>query len=217
MGIAMDDRQDEIDWSRAKPRDIPPEQWARYLGYLEEIFVACGMPLATPGMRRTPERHLKALLDATSGYEGDAKLITAFPTECRGGPDCKVSQVVEGPIPFHALCEHHALPFSGQAFVGYVAHDNILGLSKLTRIVRLFARRFTVQERIGREVVELIERILQPQGVAVHLRAVHLCTQMRGVRDQESATSTTHWRGNYESDAGLRSEFLRMAGSWTRP
>lgn len=169
------------------------------------------MRLSTPGTRRTPERHLRALFDATSGYEGDPKLITAFPTECHGGPDCKVSQVIEGPIEFHALCEHHALPFFGQAYVGYVAHDNILGLSKLTRIVRLFARRFTVQERIGREVVELVERILQPHGVAVHLHAVHLCTQMRGVRDQESGTSTTHWRGNYENDAALRAEFLDLA------
>lgn len=68
-----------------------------------------------------------------------------------------------------------------------------------------------MQERIGREVVELVERILQPHGVAVHLRAVHLCTQMRGVRDQESATETTHWRGNYENDPALRAEFLRLA------
>ena len=89
--------------------------------------------------------------------------------------------------------------------------------TKLTRIVRLFAHRFTVQERIGREVIELVERILQPHGVTVHLRAVHLCTQRPGVRDQESATSTTHWRGNYKNDAALRTEFLRMASSWTRP
>jgi GTP cyclohydrolase I len=170
-----------------------------------------GMPLDTPGTARTPTRFLRALLDATEGYEGDPKLVTAFPTECRGGPDCRLSQVVEGPIPFHALCEHHSLPFFGHAYVGYIAHEHILGISKLTRLVRLFARRFTVQERLGQEIVEALDRILQAHGVAVYIEAVHLCTQMRGVRDTESRTRTSYWRGNYESDAELRTEFLRMA------
>ena len=88
--------------------------------------------------------------------------MTAFPTECRGGPDCRISQVVEGPIPFFSLCEHHSLPFFGKAYVGYIAHEHILGLSKLTRLVRLFARRFTVQERIGQQLADGLERILAP-------------------------------------------------------
>ncbi len=91
-------------------------------------------------------------------------------------------------IPFFSLCEHHSLPFSGRAYVGYIAHEHILGQSKLTRLVRLFARRFTVQERIGQQLADALERILPPHGVAVHLEAVHLCTQMRGVREIESST-----------------------------
>jgi GTP cyclohydrolase I len=96
-----------------------------------------------------------------------------------------------------------------------VAHEHIIGISKLTRLVRLFARRFTVQERIGREVTEALSRILQAHGVAVYLEASHLCTQMRGVRDSESTTRTTFWRGTYESNPELREEFLRMARSGT--
>ena len=138
--------------------------------------------------------------------------MTAFPTECRGGPDCRISQVVEGPIPFFSLCEHHSLPFFGRAYVGYIAHEHILGLSKLTRLVRLFARRFTVQERIGQQLADALVRILQPHGVAVHLEAAHLCMQMRGVCEIESSTRTTYWRGNYEEDPDLRTGFFRLCG-----
>jgi GTP cyclohydrolase I len=120
-------------------------------GYVAEIFSAFGMDPDTPATRETPRRFLRAMFDSTDGYEGDPKLITVFDTECRGGPDCRLSQVIEGPIQFFSLCEHHALPFYGRAYVGYIAHEQIIGLSKLTRLVRLFAKRFTVQERIGQQ------------------------------------------------------------------
>ncbi|MGH3069823.1 MAG: GTP cyclohydrolase I [Streptosporangiaceae bacterium] len=198
------------EWAAVSPRLITPEQWRRFEGYMEEIFAALGMPVRSPSTAATPRRFLRAIFDATSGYEGDEKLVTAFPTECRGGPDCRISQVVEGPIPFFSLCEHHSLPFFGRAYVGYIAHEHILGLSKLTRLVRLFARRFTVQERIGQQLADALERILVPHGVAVHLEAVHLCTQMRGVREIESSTRTSYWRGNYDNDPQLRAEFFGL-------
>lgn len=119
--------------------------------------------------------------------------------------------MIEGPIPFFALCEHHALPFYGVAHVGYVAHEQIIGISKLTRLVRLFARRFTVQERIGQEVADTLDRLMQPHGVAVHLQAEHLCTQMRGVSEEQSKTWTSFWRGTYEEEPELRQEFLQVA------
>jgi len=134
-------------WERLHHREISPDQWQRYEGYMREIFTALGMDTETPATLKTPARFMRALFDATEGYEGDPKLVTAFPTECRGGPDCRINQVVEGPIPFYSLCEHHSLPFFGHAFVGYVAHEQIMGISKLIRLVRLFAHRFTVQER----------------------------------------------------------------------
>jgi GTP cyclohydrolase IA len=208
---------DETDrsWERVRPRNITDEQWGRYEGYMEEIFGALGMELGTPATDRTPARFLRALFDATIGYEGDPKLVTAFPTECHGGPDCRLSQVIEGPITFYALCEHHALPFFGHAYVGYIAHDRIIGISKLTRLVRLFACRFSVQERIGQEIVATLEEILNAHGVAVYLDAAHMCTQMRGVRDSETRTKTSFWRGEYENQPELRAEFLRMCGVGT--
>ncbi|MHB8507476.1 MAG: GTP cyclohydrolase I [Candidatus Dormibacteria bacterium] len=198
-------------WERSRPRDVSSEQWQRYKGYMTEIFTSFGMEMDTPGTDRTPERFLRALFDSTAGYEGDEKLLTAFPTECRGGPDCSISQVIEGPISFFALCEHHSLPFFGTAHVGYIAHEQIIGISKLTRLVRLFARRFTVQERMGQQVADTLVEILQPHAVAVHIEAVHLCTQMRGVREEQSHTHTSVWRGHYEGDASLRQEFLATA------
>ncbi|HXN02940.1 MAG TPA: GTP cyclohydrolase I [Candidatus Dormibacteraeota bacterium] len=213
VGGLRDDDVESGDLERVSPRRISEADWLRFEGYMREILAAMGLPLNTPGTQKTPLRHLRAMFDSTEGYEGDPKLVTAFPTECAGGPDCELSQVVEGPIPFYSLCEHHAFPFFGHAYLGYVAHENIIGISKLTRLVRLFARRFTVQERLGREVTESLSRILQAHGVAVYLEATHLCTQMRGVRESESTTRTTFWRGNYESNPQLREEFLNIARS----
>ena len=210
LGSLHDEDAEDPDWARVQPRNITELDWRRYEGYMAEILTAMGMRLDTPGTQKTPARYLRALFDSTEGYEGDSKLVTAFPTECHGGADCQISQIVEGPIPFYSLCEHHAFPFFGHAYVGYIAHEHIIGISKLTRLVRLFARRFTVQERMGREITETLSRILQAHGVAVYLEAAHLCTQMRGVREGESTTRTTFWRGNYEQDPQLRTEFTSL-------
>ena len=192
----------------AEPREITPDDWRRYERYVGEIFSALGMELATPGTRDTPRRFLQALRDATAGYDGDPKLHTAFPTERPHAVDGSHSQIVEGPIVFHALCEHHVLPFHGVAHVAYIAGPEIIGISKLTRLVRLYARRFTVQERVGEQIADLLVELVQPRGVAVHLEAAHLCTQMRGVSEEGSRTVTTFWRGLYNEHADLRAEFL---------
>ena len=202
--LTQEDREGE----RLGPRQISKSQWRRLERHAAEIFQMMGLRLDSPATRATPRRFIRALYDATDGYEGDAKLVTAFPTECDGGPDCQISQIVQGPIAFHSICEHHALPFFGQAWVGYIAHDRIIGISKLTRVVRVYARRFTVQERLGREVIGSLERSLDAHGVAVYLDATHLCMQMRGVREQQATTRTTFWRGAYESNEALRAEFL---------
>jgi GTP cyclohydrolase IA len=207
------DQEESTLWEHVRSRNIEPEDWDRYEASMAEIFSAFGMDLGTPGTMDTPGRFLRALYDSTSGYEGDAKLVTVFPTECHGGPDCRISQVIEGPISFFALCEHHALPFHGAAHVGYVAHERIIGISKLTRLVRVFARRFTVQERMGQQIADTLVELLGAHGVAVHLEATHLCTQMRGVREENSRTWTSFWRGTYESEPELRDEFLRAASA----
>jgi GTP cyclohydrolase I len=206
------DPEETTNWERVRPRHIDPATWDRFTQHVTEIFGAFGMDLDTPGTHNTPERFLRAMFDSTSGYEGDEKLLTSFPTECRGGPDCRISQIIEGPISFFALCEHHALPFHGMAHVAYIAHEQILGISKLTRLVRMFARRFTVQERMGQQIADILVDMMEPHGVAVRLAATHLCTQMRGVREEHSRTVTSFWRGNYETDPSLRDEFLRAVG-----
>ena len=194
--------------SRWPERSISAEEWARYERYVGEIFSAFGMDLDTPGTVDTPRRYLQALFDATAGYDGDAKLRTAFPAERPSGVEGAHAQIIEGPISFFALCEHHALPFHGAAHVAYVADGEILGISKLTRLVRLYARRFTVQERLGEQIADTLSELVAPRGVAVHLDASHLCTQMRGVEEEGSHTVTTFWRGAYDEDADLRREFL---------
>ncbi|HSH80949.1 MAG TPA: GTP cyclohydrolase I [Herpetosiphonaceae bacterium] len=195
-----------------RQRQVSDEQLRKFEGYVAEIFTAFGLDLNTSGTQETPQRFIRALYDVTAGYDGDPKLIKAFDTECRGGPDCQLSQVIEGPIPFFALCEHHALPFVGRAYVGYIAHEHIIGISKLTRLVRLFAQRFTVQERIGQQIADGLQAMLQPHGVAVYLDAHHLCTQMRGVREDSPLTRTTFWRGEYAGNPALRTEFLAICG-----
>jgi GTP cyclohydrolase IA len=197
---------------RLHRRHLSEEQLRTYEGYMAEIFTAFGLDLDTPATRQTPQRYIRALFDSTEGYEGDPKLLVAFETECRGGSDCRLSQVVEGPIHFFALCEHHALPFHGHAYVGYIAHEHLIGISKLTRLVRLFAKRFTVQERIGQQIADTLNAMLEPHGVAVYLEAHHLCTQMRGVREVAPLTRTTFWRGEYDGNANLRAEFLTLCG-----
>ncbi len=193
-------------------RQVSEEQLLRFEGYMAEILTVMGLDLNTPATVDTPRRFVRALYDSTEGYDGDPKLLTVFHTECRGGPDCRLSQVIEGPIHFFALCEHHALPFYGHAYVGYIAHEDIIGISKLTRLVRLFAKRFTVQERIGQQIADALNSMLHPHGVAVYLEAHHLCTQMRGVREVAPLTRTTFWRGEYENQPDLRAEFFKACG-----
>lgn len=194
------------------PHMVSEKDLDRFEGYMAGIFTAMGMDVHTPGTEQTPRRFVRALLDTTAGYDGDPKLLTAFDTECREGLGCRLSQVVQGPIQFYALCEHHALPFYGSAYVAYIAQERITGISKLTRLVRLFARRFTVQERMGQQIADSLETMLHPHGVAVYLEAHHLCMQLRGVQESSSLTRTTVWRGAYQTDAALRSEFLMSCG-----
>jgi GTP cyclohydrolase IA len=194
----------------AAPRQLSDEDWTRYEGYVAEILASFGLDLSTPGTKATPGRFLRAIFEATDGYDGDPKLLTAFPTECRGGANCELAQVVEGPIPFAGLCEHHVLPFVGRAWIGYVAHDQIIGLSKMTRLVRVLTRRFGVQERMTHEIADSLDEMVNAHGTAVLLEAHHLCTQMRGVREHEPLTRTTAYRGTYIADPSLRSEFFGL-------
>jgi GTP cyclohydrolase I len=203
---------DENDITQVRKRKISPEQIRKLETYATEIFSTLGLDLNTDSTRETPRRFIDALAEATDGYDGDPKLVKVFDTECRGGPDCHLSQIIEGPILFFSLCEHHGLPFYGQAYIGYISHEHIIGISKLTRLVHIVTKRFTVQERIGQQIAETLNLLLKPHGVAVYLEAHHLCVEMRGVKGMAPITRTTFWRGNYDSDPALRSEFLSACG-----
>jgi len=195
----------------ATPRHLGPSERERFEAYLSEILRSLGMDLSEEGTRGTPARLLQAWIDSTSGYEPDPKLLTTFAHEPMEGENGAAAQVVEGPIAFSALCEHHVLPFFGVAWVAYIPRDRVIGLSKLTRLVRRYSRRFTMQERMGRQVAASLHSMLDARGTAVRLHAFHSCTRMRGVCESESWTSTLAWRGDYESSEGLRREFLALA------
>jgi len=197
---------------KLQPRKLSEAQFAKFEGYIAEIFTAFGLDIHTPSTEDTPRRFIKAMFDATEGYDGDPRLVKAFDSECHDASGCALSQVIQGPIPFYALCEHHALPFYGNVYVGYIANDQIIAISKLTRLVRLFSKRFAVQERIGQEVADMLEATIHPQGIALYIEAHHLCMEMRGVRELHPMTRTTVWRGSYADDPALRSEFFASCG-----
>ena len=191
------------------PHRVGPEQLQRFEAWISEIFEAMGMPGDTAGTRRTPARFLAALYDSTEGYEGDP----GTPASVSAGRDVDPSRhVVEGPIGFHSLCERHALPFFGQAFVGCVGPDGALAPGGLTGVVRVFTRRFTVPARAGEQIADALERLVHARGSAVVLRCVHLCTHVRGAEDVEPAGPTAVWRGAYAADPRLRSELLGICG-----
>lgn len=206
------DEEDFYEAMELSSRHVSLEQFKKFEGYMAEIFSAFGMDMNTPSTVDTPKRFIRAMFDITDGYEGDEKLLKVFDTEYRGDSSRRLSQVIEGPIRFFALCEHHALPFYGDAYLGYIADEKIIGLSKLTRLVRLFAKRFTVQERMEEQIADTLQSVLQPHGVAVYLQAHHLCTEMRGVREHGAVTRTTSWRGEYVKNPALRAEFYVASG-----
>jgi GTP cyclohydrolase IA len=159
------------------------------------------------GLVRTPERVARSLAWLTHGYSldvGDVVGSAVFAEEHR-------QMVMVRDIDFYSLCEHHMLPFYGNAHIAYVPNGRIVGLSKLPRIVDVFARRLQVQERLTEEIASAIERILKPAGVGVVLEGTHLCMMMRGVEKQGSMTITSALRGTLRECAMTRDEFLRLA------
>lgn len=197
---------------------LTEEEKKKFEAYIAEIFHRAGLEKDTAGTKETPKRWLKALFDITAGYQRDPKIGTKFPAECRECAEHELEQIVEGPIPFVALCEHHVLPFYGQIWIGIVRstkHGEVLGLSKFTRIARQYARRFTLQERIAQEIATHVMKSVAPVGVAVAISSDHMCIKSRGVSDANPHTNTFLWRGIYDDrqeGAAYRQEFLALMG-----
>ncbi len=165
------------------------------------------------GLVRTPDRVSGALRFLTQGYEQTVEDVigSAIFDEVHD------SMVLVKDIEVYSLCEHHMLPFFGKAHVAYIPDGKIVGLSKLPRIVDVFARRLQVQERLTEQIAQAIEDVLRPQGVGVVIEAVHLCMMMRGVEKQNSRTITSAVRGLFRRDNRTREEFLRLASPGTAP
>lgn len=173
-----------------------------------ELLVAIGEDPDRDGLVETPARVARAMLELTGGYRVDPYDILGTVFEAPTGAPAGDLVVVEG-IPFHALCEHHLLPFPGVATVGYVPSGRIVGLSKIPRLVDAFARRLQVQERLTTQVADALEGALAPAGVGVLISAEHLCLAARGARQPGVVMTTEAMRGSLRTDAALRAALAR--------
>jgi GTP cyclohydrolase I len=172
----------------------------------EEQLRLLGEDPARDGLIRTPFRVAQALMDLTVGYlQKPEEVINGalFDVQCD-------EMVIVKDIDFYSLCEHHMLPFFGKCHIGYLPSQKVIGLSKLPRLVDVFARRLQVQERLTVQIAEAIAKVTEARGVGVIVEAEHLCMQMRGVEKQHSRTHTSAMFGEFRSDARTRSEFLGL-------
>ena len=178
----------------------------RVESHVKDILVDLGEDPKREGLLKTPHRVAKALRELTSGYavDVDAMINDALFTECYD------EMVIVRDITFYSMCEHHMLPFFGRAHVAYLPEKKIIGLSKIPKLVEVFARRLQVQERLTRQVANILDKKLQPRGVGVILEARHLCMEMRGAESHLSPTTTSAMLGVFKSDARTREEFLNL-------
>lgn len=191
-----DTEQGGVDLSGVAFEDLVREQIRRL-----------GLDPAEPGLVGTPRRVTESLRWLTRGYR-------TTPAEAIGEgvfTEAHDNMIMVRDIELYSLCEHHMLPFFGKAHVAYLADGRLLGLSKVARVVEVFARRLQVQERLTDQIADAIQEALEPEGVGVVVEATHLCMMMRGVEKQNSKTITSAVRGRFRTDQRTRDEFLRLA------
>ncbi len=171
-----------------------------------ELLIRIGEDPTRDGLLNTPERMEKSMAFLTRGYTMDVKTVlhdALFDVDYD-------EMVIVKDIEFFSMCEHHLLPFFGKAHIAYVPNGKVIGLSKIPRVVDVFARRLQVQERLTTEIADAVSEAISPQGVAVILEAQHLCMMMRGVEKQHSATVTSAMRGVFKTQLQTRNEFLSL-------
>lgn len=174
---------------------------------IRQLLAQIGEDPAREGLVGTPRRAAAAWRDLTAGYHADpAQLATTFASERYD------QMVIVKNIEFYSLCEHHLLPFFGRVSVGYLPDAKIIGLSKIPRLVEIFARRLQNQERLTQQIADSLQALLAPKGVGVVATATHLCTRMRGVEKENVAMTTSALTGLFRTDPRTREEFLRLAG-----
>ncbi len=198
-----------------EPRElVPPISRLREQGPIDEFaglvrrqLELLGEDPDRDGLVKTPERVAKSLAWLMRGYGEDVNDVLGDALF----EETHESMVVVRDIELYSMCEHHMLPFFGRAHIAYIPNGRIVGLSKLPRIVEVFARRLQVQERLTEQIAQAIEQALRPRGVGVVIEAVHLCMMMRGVEKQNSRTITSALRGQFRECPMTRDEFLRLA------
>jgi GTP cyclohydrolase IA len=189
----------------SEPQDTPDPIQPLITTLLKEL----GEDPGRDGLERTPLRVAKAMRFLTSGYAKN-------PLELLNGALFDVTydeMVIVKDIEFYSLCEHHMLPFFGRIHVAYVPKGRVVGLSKIPRLVEMFARRLQVQERLTTQIAATLEEVLRPKGVAVVAEAIHLCMMMRGVSQQNCSAVTSSMRGEFEGDPKTRAEFMQLIRS----
>jgi GTP cyclohydrolase I len=180
---------------------------------MQKLLLKIGEDPERPGLARTPQRADKALRFLTSGYETDVQSIVngaLFEEKCD-------EMVVVKDIEFYSMCEHHLLPFFGTMHVAYLPNNRVIGLSKIPRIVDMFARRLQLQERLTHQVAETIQDVARPRGVGVICEARHFCMMMRGVEKQHSGTVTSAMLGAFRARKETRDEFLSLVSARNHP
>lgn len=203
--------------------NVPATQWVEFpweaqeqtskehQDFITRLLEELGEDASREGLKDTPARFLKSWREMTGGYDvehdirGLKRDTTLFKVDTQG-------MVVLKDIEFYSLCEHHLLPFYGKIHVGYLPTKHTIGLSKIPRVVDMFAQRLQVQERLGQQICDTLHEILQPRGVGVVIEAIHFCTMMRGVKKQHPKIITSHLKGAFKEDAKTREEFLKFVG-----
>lgn len=188
------------------PKPVPTK---KEIDIVRRLLAYIGEDPDREGLLETPERFLKAWEEYTRGYrERPEDILKSF----EDGAQSVDEMVIVRDIPVYSLCEHHLAPFFGKAYVGYVPDKRILGLSKISRLVEIFARRLQVQERLTNQIADALDTHLQPLGVAVVIECRHMCMESRGVRHTGTATVTSALRGSIKTNADTRREFLSLIG-----
>ena len=185
--------------------NINQQKLEKIADHMRAIIELLGEDPNREGLVKTPMRAAKAMLENTRGYSQDGSAIVKSAVFEHPGSQIVIVKDIE----FYSLCEHHILPFFGKVSVGYIPDGEIVGLSKLARLVDVFARRLQVQERLTREICCELAESLKSHGVIVMCEAQHLCMKMRGVEKQDSTTVTMHYTGDFENVA-LRNEFFEL-------
>jgi GTP cyclohydrolase I len=185
---------------------VMPPQGRTIASHMKEVLSMLGEDASREGLLRTPERYEKAMRFITSGYDTNLQDIVndaVFHVKCD-------EMVIVKDIEFFSTCEHHLLPFFGKMHVAYLPKDKVLGLSKIPRIIDMFARRLQLQERLTQEVAEAVSDVISPRGVGVLCEARHFCMMMRGVEKQHSGTVTSTMLGSFRTNKSTRDEFLAL-------